>query len=217
LCTGDLFIWATPNAGNPQKVQRYPGEWAAALRRMAGLGAEVLSPGHGVPIFGAARIGQALLETAAWLEHLEAGVLARMNDGAKLDQIVSEVTPPAELAGRPYLQPIYDEPEFVVRNLWRLYGGWYDGDPAHLKPPPEAELAACISSLAGGAAKLVERAEAAAQAGQLALACQLVEWARRAAPDDAAVRKARANIYATRAEKERSLMARGIFNAAAKD
>ena len=28
LCTGDLFIWATPNAGNPQKVQRYPREWA---------------------------------------------------------------------------------------------------------------------------------------------------------------------------------------------
>jgi glyoxylase-like metal-dependent hydrolase (beta-lactamase superfamily II) len=27
LCCGDLFIWASPNAGNPQKVQRYPREW----------------------------------------------------------------------------------------------------------------------------------------------------------------------------------------------
>ncbi len=35
LCTGDLFIWASPNAGNPQKVQRYPLEWAEALRRDA--------------------------------------------------------------------------------------------------------------------------------------------------------------------------------------
>ncbi|HWG93467.1 MAG TPA: MBL fold metallo-hydrolase, partial [Mycobacteriales bacterium] len=35
LCCGDLFIWASPNAGNPQKVQRYPREWAAGLRRMA--------------------------------------------------------------------------------------------------------------------------------------------------------------------------------------
>ena len=24
LCTGDLFIWASPNCGNPQKAQRYP-------------------------------------------------------------------------------------------------------------------------------------------------------------------------------------------------
>jgi glyoxylase-like metal-dependent hydrolase (beta-lactamase superfamily II) len=35
LHPGDLFIWAVPNAGNPQKVQRYAGEWAAALREMA--------------------------------------------------------------------------------------------------------------------------------------------------------------------------------------
>src|ERR1700722_6832348 len=37
LCSGDLFIWASPNAGNPQKVQRYPREWAAALREMVAL------------------------------------------------------------------------------------------------------------------------------------------------------------------------------------
>ena len=40
LAPGDLFIWAALNAGNPQKVQRYAGEWAAALREMAALGAE---------------------------------------------------------------------------------------------------------------------------------------------------------------------------------
>ena len=49
LCTGDLFIWASPNCGNPQKVQRYAIEWARALRAMAALGAEVLLPGHGLP------------------------------------------------------------------------------------------------------------------------------------------------------------------------
>lgn len=27
---GDLFIWVFPNAGNPQKVQRYAADWAAA-------------------------------------------------------------------------------------------------------------------------------------------------------------------------------------------
>ena len=30
LFTGDFVIWNFPNAGNPQKVQRYPVEWAAA-------------------------------------------------------------------------------------------------------------------------------------------------------------------------------------------
>ena len=56
LCCGDLFIWASPNAGNPQKVQRYPREWAAALRRMLELDAEFLLPGHGFPVMGADRV-----------------------------------------------------------------------------------------------------------------------------------------------------------------
>jgi glyoxylase-like metal-dependent hydrolase (beta-lactamase superfamily II) len=34
LMSGDFVIWNFPNAGNPQKVQRYPLEWAAALRTM---------------------------------------------------------------------------------------------------------------------------------------------------------------------------------------
>ena len=35
ICAGDFLIWAFPNAGNPQKVQRYPREWVDALRAMA--------------------------------------------------------------------------------------------------------------------------------------------------------------------------------------
>src|SRR5438552_3424530 len=79
LCTGDLFIWASPNAGNPQKVQRYPIEWARAAREMAGLGAEVLLPGHGVPVVGADRVKQALADVAELLEHLHDETVAMMN------------------------------------------------------------------------------------------------------------------------------------------
>ena len=41
ICAGDFFIWAFPNAGNPQKAQRYPRKWAAALRDMASRNAEL--------------------------------------------------------------------------------------------------------------------------------------------------------------------------------
>ena len=33
LCTGDTFVWSSPNAGNPYKVQRYALDWARALER----------------------------------------------------------------------------------------------------------------------------------------------------------------------------------------
>jgi glyoxylase-like metal-dependent hydrolase (beta-lactamase superfamily II) len=163
LCCGDLFIWASPNAGNPQKVQRFPGEWAAALREMVELEPEILLPGHGFPVIGADRVRQALTETAELLESLLKQTLALMNEGARLDEILHTVEAPRHLLDRPYLRPVYDEPEFVVRNIWRLYGGWYDGDPSTLKPARNRALAAELASLAGGAGVLAERAQVLAE------------------------------------------------------
>ncbi len=115
-------------------------------------------PGHGPPIEGAARVHQALTETASLLESLHEQVLAQMNAGASLDTVLAEVRAPAALLERPYLRPVYDDPTFIVRALWRLYGGWWDGDPAHLKPPGERALATEVARLAGGAGELINRA-----------------------------------------------------------
>ena len=215
LCPGDLIIWCSPNAGNPQKVQRYARDWAVALRAMAELDAEVLLPGHGLPIRGAGHVRAVLTDTADLLDHVFHHTLDLMNEGATLDAIVHSLEVPAHLAEKPYLQPIYDEPEFVVRNVWRLYGGWYDGNPARLKPPADAALAAEVSALAGGARALAARAREVADTGDLRLACQLAEWASQADPDDADARAARAEIYKVRMRAERSLMARGVYSWAA--
>jgi alkyl sulfatase BDS1-like metallo-beta-lactamase superfamily hydrolase len=216
LCTGDLFVWVTPNCGNPQKVQRYPREWAIGLRKMAALEPEVLLPGHGWPIVGAERVRQALDDTATLLESLVTQTLEMMNQGARLDEILQAVVPPPDLLERPYLRPIYDEPEFVVRNLWRLYGGWYDGNPANLKPAPDAALAQEVASLAGGVTRLAERASELAGAGEFRLAGHLAEMAALAAPDDAGVQRVRSEVFGRRAEGELSLMSKGVYGWAAK-
>lgn len=217
LCCGDFFIWCTPNAGNPQKVQRYAREWALALRQMAAVGAEVLLPGHGFPILGAERIRITLTDTADLLEALHDQTLALMNAGVTLDETLHQVQAPQHLLGKPYLRPIYDEPEFIVRNIWRLYGGWYDGNPAHLKPAPEADLARELAALAGGAERLASRARELAEQGQLRLAGHLAEIAAQATGDDPGVHTVRAAVCEQRANAESSLMARGIFSAAAQE
>jgi alkyl sulfatase BDS1-like metallo-beta-lactamase superfamily hydrolase len=102
----------------------------------------------------------------------------------------------------------------VIRNIWRLYGGWYDGNPARLKPPSDSALAAEVASLAGGAEALADRAQAVAGQGDLRLACQLVEWAA-AAGENPSVHQARAEIYGMRRKDELSLMSKGIFGSAA--
>jgi len=101
--------------------------------------------------------------------------------------------------------------------VWRLYGGWYDGNPAHLKPAPDAVLAAALAELAGGAAALADRAQAAAAAGDLRLAGDLAELAALAAPDDVAVHQVRAEVNEARAAAEPSLMAQGVFRWAARE
>jgi alkyl sulfatase BDS1-like metallo-beta-lactamase superfamily hydrolase len=217
LCPGDLFVWVSPNAGNPQKVQRYPAEWAAALREMASAGASQLLPSHGPPIIGAARVHEALTCTAAYLESLVEQTLTLMNAGARLDEIIHTVRPPDDLAAKPYLRPVYDEPEFIVRNVWRLYGGWYDGNPAHLKPAPDATLASALAALTGGAGALASRAALAAAEGDLRLAGDLAELAVLAAPDDADAHRVRAEVNEARAAAEPSLMAQGVFRWAARE
>jgi len=223
LCCGDLFIWASPNAGNPQKVQRYPREWAGALRRMVALEPEYLLPGHGLPVIGADRVRQALTDTADLLDVLVDRTLEVMNAGGRLDDAIHGVRPPADLEARPYLRPVYDEPEFIVRNVWRLYGGWWDGNPATLKPAPERALAAEIAGLAGGAAALADRALALTEQAPadgdaeiaLRLAGHLAELAWLAAPDDGAIAEARHRVFSARADGATSTMARGVFRWAA--
>ena len=217
LCTGDLFIWASPNCGNPQKVQRYAIEWAVALRKMAALDADVMLPGHGLPIMGTDRIRTALTDSARLLEHLHHETIRMMNEGARLDDIVNSVHAPKDLLDKPYLGPIYDEPEFVVRNVWRLFGGWYDGDPSHLKPAPAAAFALEIASIAGGADRLAARAVALADQGELRLAAHLVEIATQADPENLALHAARADVYRRRVESEVSTMAKGVFAWAASE
>jgi alkyl sulfatase BDS1-like metallo-beta-lactamase superfamily hydrolase len=212
LFAGDMFIWASPNCGNPQKVQRYARDWAVAFRKMIALQPEVLLPGHGLPIVGADRVCQALTDGAELLESLVEQTLALMNEGARLDDIAATVQPPAGLVDRPYLSAIYDEPEFIVRNIWRLYGGWYDGDPSHLKPAPAPVLARELADLAGGATRLAERAREVAAAGDMRLAGHLAELAAQAAPDDTGVHQVRAEIFGARAQVVASTMAKGIFS-----
>ena len=72
-------------------------EWAAAFRKMDALEPEILLPGHGLPIVGAARVHQALSEGAELLEILVEETLALMNEGARLDDIVHTVRAPEHL------------------------------------------------------------------------------------------------------------------------
>lgn len=217
LFTGDLVIWQAPNCGNPQKVQRYPEEWAAALEAMAALDAEWLFPGHGLVVHGAAAIRTMLLDAARYLRVLIDQVRERLNAGEAPDDIVHAVRPDPELASRAYLRATYDHPTFIVRNLLRLWGGWWNGNAADLLPATSAAQALEIATLAGGLEALVARGDTLLAAGDAVLATHVAEWATRADPESPAAQRLKRDAYRTRLADAESLMARGIFRAALND
>ena len=153
------------------------------MRAMAALQPEVLSAGHGLPLVGAGRIRALLVDTAELLESIEEQVLALMNTGCNLDRALHEVSVPTHLLDRPYLRPVYDHPQFIVRNIWRLFGGWYDNEPDNLLPAPRAQQATEWVALAGGVERVLERAAQLQDAGDLRMACHLVEMAAIASPE----------------------------------
>jgi len=204
-----------PNAGNPQKVQRYPWDWAAALRAMASKQPRSLAPGHGGPVVDDAPLVQRiLLETADLLESIVERTVAVLEVGSPPHvDVVRRVELPN--SDSPWLQPVYDEAEFIVRNVIRFFGGWYSGRPSELKPAPRGEVASAIAGMAGGAGALVAEAGRVADGGDLALACHLADFALESSPEDADVQSGVAEIYERRAEAETSLMAINLFRSAA--
>ena len=141
--------------------------------------------------------------------------LALMNRGCPLDRVLHEVEVPVHLRDKPYLQPVYDHPQFLVRNVWRRYGGWYDGEPDLLLPAPRWQQAATWVELAGGVGAVLARAAELRVEGDLRLACHLVEFAVLADPTSAEAHALRTEVYAERAEEQTSSMARNLLRHAA--
>jgi alkyl sulfatase BDS1-like metallo-beta-lactamase superfamily hydrolase len=214
LCTGDTFVWCSPNAGNPYKVQRYARDWADALEKMAALKPLHLLPGHGPAMEGEGQIEEALLSTAHLLRSVHDQVVAGMNHGKWLEDIIRDMDWPA--TDKPWLQPIYDHPEFIARNVYRLYGGWWNGDAADILPAHSHDIAAALVG-ATGAAPILERARKLRDDGDLQIACHLVDFVRKGDPDNREAWELWRDLFTARAEQERSLMARGAFKAAVRE
>jgi alkyl sulfatase BDS1-like metallo-beta-lactamase superfamily hydrolase len=182
---------------------------------MAALGPEVMLAGHGLPIFGSDRIVPALTDTADLLDSIETQTLELMNQGKALDEVLHAVEVPAHLMEKPYLRPVYDHPQFLVRNVWRRYGGWYDGEPDNLLPAPRAQQAREWVDLAGGVGAVLDRVRTLVAADDLRLACHLLEFAVLAAPDSTEAHEVRAEVYRARSAQQESSMARNILGHAA--
>tara|TARA_Y200000002_G_C22682817_1_gene664774 strand:+ start:1731 stop:3032 length:1302 start_codon:yes stop_codon:yes gene_type:complete len=212
LATGDLFIWAVPNGGNPQKVQRYISDWSEALDKMIKKEAEIMIPGHGFPIYGQDRIHEALSTTSEFLRDIENQTLNLMNKGKSLNEVYHQVQISSEILKKPWLKPVYDDPKFLIRMIWRRYGGWWDGEYDRLLPDTRENEAKEWVELSGGLDNIIKKALINLESQKFSLATHLIEVAYYADKNNEEVHLAREKIYSAISQVQDSSMARNIFN-----
>lgn len=217
-CVSDFWVWSCPNVGNPFKVQRYALEWALALEEVAARSPEVMLPGHGSPLVGAGTVREACLEVSRALRYLDQQVVEMLNRGMWQEEILHSFRWPEEFSESPYLAPIYGHPYFVVQALLRQYHGWYDGNPSHLFPSTEAEVAREVLTMVGGEDKVLQRAGVLEEKGNLQLSLHLLDFVLAGGKEgvEEAVKK-KAAILERLAGEEKSLIARNIYLAGARE
>ena len=197
LVSADYYQGFLPNLGNGKRVRRYGSDWIAGLREMAGLGADVMLPLHGMAVVGEEEVSESLTLLADALAHIEQHVVDGLNAGLRKDQIAASVTWPERFANDPRLETYYVTPEDVAKMFLKEWTGWWDDQPAHWSPARVEAQAALIVTLAGGLDAFMDAARQ--MAGEdIVLASHMADWAFFHAPDRAEVRDFVIEVYTTR-------------------
>lgn len=163
LIGGDNWYHAFPNLYAIRgTAYRDFATWADSLDMLAGIGAEVLGPGHTMPVFGAEKVVEVMTTTAAAIRHLMRETAAMMDQGASLEDIAAEVSLPPELADLPWLGEFYGKVGWSARAFAVGTLGWYDGNPTNLGALGSKARAGEMAKLAGGVKALRKAAEESA-------------------------------------------------------
>jgi alkyl sulfatase BDS1-like metallo-beta-lactamase superfamily hydrolase len=160
LICGDNFYWTFPNLytirGTPFRSLK---NWRKSLIAARELNPEHLVPCHTQPISGAAEIREILTNYADAIGYVHDQAIRGINMGLTPDELAETIHLPPHLSAAPYLQPFYGKVSWSVRAMFSGNLGWFDGDSANMQPLTRLERAAMIADLAGGAEKLLARAQ----------------------------------------------------------
>ena len=157
-------------------------------------------------------IKQALTSTAEFLDDIEDQVIKLMNRGKTLNFIIHKVELKKNLMELPWLKPVYDDPEFLIRMIWRRYGGWWEGEYDRLFPAKRSVEASLWIDLVGSLDVVITKAIELSNQNEHRLAAHLIETAFYSDPSNSKVHEARDTIYANFSKEQTSSMGRNILN-----
>jgi alkyl sulfatase BDS1-like metallo-beta-lactamase superfamily hydrolase len=216
---GVLFIGDLNNAnlGSPVMPEGYAEGFVAAVDRIESLAPQIMVPGHG-------RIEDTTLASLRDMRTVTQWLMTRVRElvgtGLNLEQTLAAVTMPPEFAADPGLAAMFAAcRETYVNRLFKNYTGYYGSNPVYFRPAPAAERSALLAELAGGNARLLDKAQNLAAAGEHQLALELLDIVLTNEPANRAAAELMASVYVNLARGEESLnwyQRAAYFNAARK-
>lgn len=175
LFSGDFFGPLFPQFPNiftmrGEKIRK-PIEYIRSLDRIIALGPEMIIPSHNDPIEGGEGIRTSLIKMRDAVKFIHDAVIAGMNAGKNVNQLMAEIKLPPELE----LSQVHGRVSWGVKSIWEYYATWFHFDTTtELYDVPASSVYSDIVELAG-ADTLVARAKEHLAAGRPLEALHLLE------------------------------------------
>jgi alkyl sulfatase BDS1-like metallo-beta-lactamase superfamily hydrolase len=176
---------------------RNAAKWAGyiddATRRFADM--EVVFASHHWPVWGNARAIDYLESQRDTYRYIHDQTLRLANEGHTPREIAEQLELPSTLRNRFANRGYYGTIRHNAKAVYQAYFGWYDGNPANLDPLPPVEESRRYVEAMGGAAEVLRKGQAAADAGDYRWAATLLNHLVFAEPDNAQAKALLASAY----------------------
>jgi alkyl sulfatase BDS1-like metallo-beta-lactamase superfamily hydrolase len=156
---------------------------------------DVAFNGHTWPVFGPENVDAFLRRQSDVYRYIHDQTLRLANDGLTPDEIAEAIELPDVLAQDFTVRSYYGTLRHNARAIYQYYFGWFDAVPANLDPLPPEDAAQRYVEAMGGLDAVLQRAEAAFEAGEHRWGAELAQTAVFAAPDSARARDILARHY----------------------
>ncbi len=153
---------------------------------------EHLVGAHGVPIDGRAQCQQAVADYADSIQYLWDQTVRGINAGADPDELAATIEFPPRLATSPWLQPLYGEVPFHVRQIHNGLFGWFGTDTSTLHPVSPDRRAALTVEAMGGRDAVLDLIQKAIDGNEQTWAAEICSHLLRVNPDDPQAKTAKA-------------------------
>ncbi len=176
LATGDTVVGTRthPILSTPRYEKGRDAEaYIASINHFRNFGATHLVGGHGLPINGAENVSTLIDSTLLVGRYIMDETLRQIDAGATPEQTAASLRIPASITSGEEFDDYYHRLNWIVRGVYNKEMGWYGGDTLELVALAPQERASKLIDALGGADQVLERAEAAYQAGDYRWAAEL--------------------------------------------